>query len=370
MPPEPDGDLSRLHLNLQGIPPWGVAVMGVMLMCVGGPLFQLWLFWIFYRITASPWGRHWTARWWSRALPPLAFATFLAAILTGMPYLLVPTVLLLVLVPVALWRFLCGMTRPGSDLHRAIRWPGVLMSALLSVGTVMGGGLLLLGDLTSGNLMGVALLLLTGAPLLLLLPLGQLPRLWQRTAGQPTAHIDALEARLRPLGQITHRTDRRLAMRLGDITIEADFAIAPAQILLTVPLPDLPDGLSVRARRPDDPPGVSLGDPMLGELLLVTAQQPEAARRLLSGLHEELLGCLHAWPDSTLADGVLRVVLLGPPFHPPGRIRPETPPDARDTVAVLSEQLDSVRRLTDALQRRRASSARPVQRPISERLPQ
>ncbi|MFT5680309.1 MAG: hypothetical protein ACI8RZ_001215 [Myxococcota bacterium] len=371
---EPDGDLTRMLVHFGGLSfPATVAVMLVS-SCVGGFFFQIWMMWMIYRITGSRWGRWWTARWWARALLPMAMVVIVGAVATDVAWLMMLSVVMVMgLLPVALWRFLLGMTRPGTPLHRSVQWPGWVMVAMLAVGGLLGmGPLLVSGDpFVSGPLtvmMAAAVLLVLCGNGLLLLLLRGLTRVWMKGAGKPTAHIQAISELAHAQGMTTSGTERRLTVKAPDLTIEVDFAQAPARILITAPLDDLPLDLSVRARREGDLPGVSMGDPMLGELLLVTADDPEAARRHLSGLHEVLLANLHAWPGSTLSGGMLRVEMTGPPFHPPGQVRPERKPDATDTVAALSDQLDAVRQLIAALRVAPSPVAEPIRRPVSEKL--
>lgn len=218
-------------------------------------------------------------------------------------------------------------------------------------------------------MLSIATLLILGGYALLMLPLWQLTGIWAKGAGKPVEHVVAIDSRLQALGMTTASTGRRLTAKAEDLTVEVDFAQAPASIVISAPV-DLPPDVSVRIRRDGDPAGVSMGDPMLGELLLVTADDHDAARRRLGGMHEALLANLHARPGSTLSRGVLRVEMTGPPFHNTDQIQLEKKKiNDRGTVAALEEQLEAVRQLIGAIQ---AQSARPVtsgrRRPISEKL--
>ncbi len=375
MTPEPDGDLARMHVDLKGMSFWGAVAVAVVASCVGGFFFQGWLMWMVYRITGSSQGRWWTARWWSRALAPMGMVVGLAALLTQSAWVLVPSAVLVGLIPVALWRFLLDMTRPGTEMHRSIKRPGWVMTAMVSAGAVLGiVPMMMSGSVfdsaIGGEVLSISTLLILGGYVLMVRPLWQLTGIWAKGAGKPVEHVEAIDRHLRSQGMTTSGTARRLTAKAADLTIEADFAQAPARIVITAPV-DLPADVSVRMRRDGDPAGVSMGDPMLGELLLITADDPDAARRRLSGMHEALLASLHARPGSTLSGGVLRVELTGPPFHNTDQVQlEERKPNPRGTVAALEEQLEAARQLVGAIQESARPAAQARRRPISEKIPQ
>jgi hypothetical protein len=51
--------------------------------------------------------------------------------------------------------------------------------------------------------------------------------------------------------------------------------------------------------------GMPLGNPVLDELVSVTAQDPHALAKLLSGNEATVLAVLHAWPQAELRDNIL-----------------------------------------------------------------
>ena len=360
----PDGDLSQLHLQVKGIPIWGMVLIYLSFWCMGGPFFYAGVLWMLHRMTTSPWARWWTMRWWVRALGPMSVAVFGLALFLQQPLMLIPSVAMLLLIPVAFWGFLRGMTRPDSALREQVHGPGMLMNAMLTASAVGVFSSLLYPALLSSTagftMLGVSILLLLGAHLCLLLPISQLSQFWTAGAGRSEEHIAAVCAHLRGEGLTVQDSIRSLTAQGSGLTVEMDVLQAPAMITIRYPLDALPSGLRVCARRPEDPPGVSLTDPMLGDLLYIEADDPGEARRLLGGLHEDLLANLHAWPGSVLCEEGLRVEMTGPPFVAPGRVQAKETPNAQHTVAALTAQLDNVRRLAAVLQQRQAKRAEAV----------
>ena len=367
----PDGDIERMHIPSNGIPTWGNTALLIGTLCATGGLGYLWLLAQIYRVTHSPWGRRLTARWWARVLPVLAAVATGAAFLFKLPWLMTLPALCVLLAPTALWLFLRGHTRPGSTQRRIVHRSGMAMHAVTAIGMLSCVGSVMHGTLTGSDalfpLFFLSLMMMMFAHVPLLFSLRALSQFWKVGAGRPGTHISAVASALRSRGLIVQAGDRQLTTADGVLTVTMDVSRAPASIVIEQHIEGLPPGLTVRARQPGDEPGLDLGDPLLRELLVVTASDEAAARQALGGLHELLLANLHAWPGSALEHGRLRVEMTGPPFVPPGQVRQEQS-DATGTVQALTSQLATMQSLVEALRPRldhRLSARRPAGQPLS-----
>lgn len=361
-----------MHWSAGNLSAFGAFALLMTLACGMGPLIYPALLYGLYRLTESPRGRALTARWWVRAIPPITVVLTILSVPLS-PWLLLPAAILALLLPVAVWWFLRQHTRPGSQLRQRIHRLGQAMLAMMAGGVVSGSLAVLHGTTTGSDAMFpvfiLSFLLLLFAHTPMFAAAGVLSEFWAKEAGEPEAHIEAVAGVLRKRGLLVQSAERHLTASGAELTVTMDLRRAPSSIVIERTIEGLPRGLTVRARQPTDAPGIDLGDPLLSELLVVTAADGDDARRRLADLHELLLASLHAWPGSRLSGGVLRVEMTGPPFVPPGRVREEEPTPQR-TARALSAQLAMIQELVGALQPSAAQGQavrRPVRRPLRER---
>ncbi len=117
----------------------------------------------------------------------------------------------------------------------------------------------------------------------------------------------------RDRAEVRGRTDDRLDVRvLGQLARKGGAATT-----IRVEVPWLPEELRVAYRDVGGEPGnVEFTDPIMGRLLAVEAEDPDAARQLLQDddIRADLLAVVHGHPASTVANGQVMLEVPGVPF--------------------------------------------------------
>ena len=94
------------------------------------------------------------------------------------------------------------------------------------------------------------------------------------------------------------------------IRVEVELATHPAQVRIDRTLGAAAQrwpALRLEARQPSASGGVALPDPILGRLVAARGIEAGDAAALLGDQHEAVLGVLHAWPESVVRGGVVRL---------------------------------------------------------------
>lgn len=105
------------------------------------------------------------------------------------------------------------------------------------------------------------------------------------------------------------------------------------ETVIRVAFPPTP-GLLLRRRRPADPPGRRLGQPVLDSLLYIESPRPLSPRLRSTAACETLLSVLHAWPGSVAREGAVELRV-------PGRLGsalPDRIAEASAAAALLGDQ--------------------------------
>ncbi|MFT5683849.1 MAG: hypothetical protein ACI8RZ_004781 [Myxococcota bacterium] len=304
----PDGSAVHIHTAARPVSPKSlVAWVMVGLLCWPVPLLAL--LGVFAVSTRSQGPRRFGLRMAARIFAILAMASMIANN-AGVLSTPIPGVGFGLLTWPLLWGHLLTTTRSGSRIRQEVLVVGALISTLLLL------PILTLG-VAEARLVG-AVSALAGLAVTFPALLWVMDRFWGASSATPDEVASSLRRRCLELGfteapwsdglwLLGHRRGRRTEVRL-------ETRLAPCQVSVAAFLPEWPDGAVARVRREGETGGVALSDPLLARLLIVEGL-PDADY-ILSGLHEPLLSILHAWPDSEIRDGRIRVVLPGPPFAP------------------------------------------------------
>ena len=351
-----DGELPQLAFQLSKVSGTSLIRYAVLFVFLGALPLLFGFIWFLFHVTKSRHGRVGSARWLTRALLPVGTGLLLSAFALGMPFLFgLSLLVLLMLTPLSLWRFVSSMSRPGSALHRRISWHGPILLTMTVLNLLCLGGALLIHVMMPASLLLALPIVLFGLflivpPLLSLLLMTELWRFWPKNAAHPEEHASMVASQLRQLGMDVSQETFSVQAQAGELSVHFDAGCAPARAVIECPIPGLPLDLTIRARVDNDPPGLRLDDPLIDNLLFITADDPDAVARLLRDLHEDLLENLHAWPGSRVADGRLYIQMDGPPFtNPRSTVQDHTPSPENSAAAVLS-QIHSATALVDRLQ--------------------
>lgn len=214
-----------------------------------------------------------------------------------------------------LWGHLLSLTRAGSRLRQEVLGIGVLVSTTL-MSPMLLWALEPSMSMTLEPAAAAAMAILVSLALVVPALLWVMDRFWTSSSATAAELQAAVLRQCEPLGfqQAAHRDGLwLLGHRRGRrVELKVETRISPPQILAEVLLPEWPEGATARVRRAGESGGQSLSDPLLARLLIVEGL-PDADR-VLADLHEPLLGILHAWPGSVIAEGRILVHMPGPPL--------------------------------------------------------
>lgn len=379
-----DGELQ--HLSLPRVEKHQIGGFIFLVMFLGVFVLMFGYLSLIRKWTKSSIGRMGTPRWFARASMILSAVMLFGAIVTAMmplPWLATILAWLFVVLagavaPFFLWLFLLGMSRAGSPLRRRLAWGGLgfALSGMLLTGCTVALFAFAAFSVATPQ-WGMLLMMVLGGsgfavPVLsFLMVILSLSDFWPTNAGTPQEHIDAVAQQLKQDGLHVSRLPHELYATAGDTKVHFDLSQSPTQVTIQCPLPDLPAGLMVRARKEGESSNVLTQNPIVDSLLYISADHPAEAVALLDGLHEALLANLHAWPDSFIANGMLHIQMQGPPFHKPNKKTQNQPPSAESSAQAISEQVRAAQDLVHQLQHAgQASAAHATRRPIPMMTPQ
>ena len=311
----PDGSAVHVHNAARPISRWTLVGWGAVgLVC--WPFVLLALLGIF-AVSTRPMGRR---RPGLRMAARLSFGLAVAACIVsalGVAGAEVAAGGLALLTGPLFWGHLLSLTRPASQIRQEVLGVGALIGSIFLMPIIFLGA----GGHQGFFVVG-AIITLFGSAITLPALLWVMNRFW-RSSATPEEVRNSILRRCQALGfeevldgqQPWNEGMWLLGFRKGRrAELKLDIRRAPGQVTVEALLPEWPKDATARVRREGEAGGQLLYDPLLSRLLII--ENLPGADNILSGLHEPLLAILHAWPDSAIRDGRIRVVMPSPPFIP------------------------------------------------------